>query len=369
MTAIPAKVAFHESELTVVGKISESRFFCETDEFNYPISVRDATRAALLGEPLWQIIGTEIRTFTPRIVPDNVARGFVREAALFNASEEAGGEDMFGVPWKFEPAQRGSMEDFSSGFLLEDILDWEDTITFPDIDSWDWEGSARVNNDVYLKPDKYNEVWIFTGWFERLISFMGFEEAAMAMVDEEEQDAARGLCEALSDLYIDVIDHYVSHFKYIDGFLIHDDWGSATNSLFSPEACERIIVPAMKRVTDHIHELGLVANFHSCGNNILQVPNMIKAGWDTWTPQSNVNDTDEIYQLYGDKIVLALEPEMFDVETTSEDEQRAYARAYAAKYCRKDKPSIFNYHKGYGKLMTEAFHEELYRDSRKRYCG
>lgn len=218
MTAIPAKVAFHESELTVVGKISESRFFCETDEFNYPISVRDATRAALLGEPLWQIIGTEIRTFTPRIVPDNVARGFVREAALFNASEEAGGEDMFGVPWKFEPAQRGSMEDFSSGFLLEDILDWEDTITFPDIDSWDWEGSARVNNDVYLKPDKYNEVWIFTGWFERLISFMGFEEAAMAMVDEEEQDAARGLCEALSDLYIDVIDHYVSHFKYIDGF-------------------------------------------------------------------------------------------------------------------------------------------------------
>lgn len=369
MTAIPAKVAFHESELTVVGKISESRFFCETDEFNYPISVRDATRAALLGEPLWQIIGTEIRTFTPRIVPDNVARGFVREAALFNASEEAGGEDMFGVPWKFEPAQRGSMEDFSSGFLLEDILDWKDTITFPDIDSWDWEGSARVNNDVYLKPDKYNEVWIFTGWFERLISFMGFEEAAMAMVDEEEQDAARGLCEALSDLYIDVIDHYVSHFKYIDGFLIHDDWGSATNSLFSPEACERIIVPAMKRVTDHIHELGLVANFHSCGNNILQVPNMIKAGWDTWTPQSNVNDTDEIYQLYGDKIVLALEPEMFDVETTSEDEQRAYARAYAAKYCRKDKPSIFNYHKGYGKLMTEAFHEELYRDSRKRYCG
>lgn len=369
MATIPAKIAFDESELTVVGKTPESRFFCEIDEYNYPVSARDATRAALLGEPLWQMIGTAIRTFTPQIIPDHVARGFVREAGAFNAAADGGGEDMFGVRWIYEPTQHGSMEDFSSGFLLEDILEWEEAITFPNIDAWDWEGSAQANNDVYLKPDKFNEVWIFTGWFERLISFIGFEAAAMAMVDEEEQDAARELCEALSDLYINLIDHYVSYFKYIDGFLIHDDWGSAANALFSPDSCEKVIVPAMRRVTDHLHDLGLVANFHSCGNNILQVPNMIKAGWDTWTPQSNVNDIEEIYRLYGDKLVVAVEPEMFDVETTSEDEQRAYARAYAAKYCRKDKPSIFNYHKGYGKLLTRAFHEELYRASRIRYCG
>lgn len=363
------KIPFSEDELNVVGEVPETMFMAGLDVYDYPIPEHDAQCAALRGKPKWQMLGHESQIFTPRIMPDNVARAFVFENKPFDPETQGGGRDMFGVKWVYVPTAQGSMEDPDESHMLEDIFDWRDVIKFPDVDSWDWEGSAAENNGTYLTDKKFNQVWIQTGWFERLISFMGFENAAICMVMEDEMEEAKELYDALSDLYIDIIDHYVKYFDHIDGFYIHDDWGSSQNAFFSPDACEELIVPAMRRVTDHIHELGLTAELHSCGNNIKQVPNMIKAGWDAWIPQCDVNDTEKIYAEYGDQIVLGMEPEMFDPETTTEEEQRAYARAYAAKYCNPEKPTLFNYMYGFGKLLTPAFREELYIESRKRYCA
>ena len=78
-----------------------------------------------------------------------------------------------------------------------------------------------------------------------------------------------------------------------------------------------------------------------------------------------MNDFETMYELYGDRIILCPPPRFFDPETSSEEEQRAAAREYAEKYCRPDKPTIFSL---YGtRVMTPAFQEELYRQSRIRY--
>ena len=62
--------------------------------------------------------------------------------------------------------------------LLEDVNDWKEKIVMPDIDSWDWAGSAAQNKE-YLSNGNNNLFWLLNGcWFERLISFMDFEEAA-----------------------------------------------------------------------------------------------------------------------------------------------------------------------------------------------
>jgi hypothetical protein len=365
----PERIAFDESELEVTGIQPESLHMCEVEEFSFPISSSVNAHAALMGHPLWQMVGYETLPFNPRCVPDNIARGYVRDATPFDPVEEGGGKDMFGIEWIFDANARGSMEDPKQGYVLADISDWRDVIVFPDVDSWDWERSAAENNGTYLTTKTLNESWIFTGWFERLISFMGFEEAAVTLVDEDDREEAAALFMKLSDVYVDIIDHYVKYFEHIDSFLIHDDWGSAAGALFSPEACEAAIVPAMRKVTDRLHEYGIVANLHSCGNGIKQVPNMIKAGWDSWTPQGNVNDTADIYDRYGDQIVIAVSPEIFDPETTSEEEQRAYARAYVERYCKPGKPSIFNFRNQSGKILTHAYNEELYKASRRAYCG
>jgi hypothetical protein len=95
-----------------------------------------------------------------------------------------------------------------------------------------------------------------------------------------------------------------------------------------------------------------------------QVPNMIAAGWDSWTPQA-MNDTQKIYELYGDKILIAVIPDSFDPSTATEEEQREAAKAYAEKFCSREKPSIFSFYAA--PLLTPVFREELYKQSRILY--
>lgn len=109
---------------------------------------------------------------------------------------------------------------------------------------------------------------------------------------------------------------------------MHDDWGSQKETFFSSATAEELIVPAMKKVTDFINSKDKFAEFHSCGQLMKQIPNIIAAGWDSWGPQK-MNNTHKIYELYGDQIMIGVMPDNFDPETASEEEQRAMAGEYA----------------------------------------
>lgn len=355
---------FSEKELKVVDVIPESPFMGTINLYDYPVTPREAIVGLFNREPVWQVLNYEFNIFTPRIWPDYVSRGWVFDSQPFDPDTEAGGTDMFGVEWVYVPVAMGSMVKPGNP-LLTDANEWREVIKFPDIDAWDWAGSAQENNGSFLTPSNYNQVWMQTGWFERLISFMDFVGAAIALIDSEQQQAIKELFDALTTLYIDIIDHYVKHFSHIDGFLIHDDWGSQQNSFFAPALAEGLIVPYMQRVTDHIHKLGLFADFHSCGKIENQVPNIIKAGWDAWTPQT-MNDTAGIHAKYGNRLIIAATPDPLP-EGATEEEQRAAARAYAARYCIPSKPT---YVPVYGmEMLTPAFREELYVQSRMLYSA
>jgi hypothetical protein len=187
----------------------------------------------------------------------------------------------------------------------------------------------------------------------------------VALIDEAQKDAVKDLFDKLSDLYIRIFEKYLKYFPQIDAFCIHDDWGSQKETFFSPATAEEMIVPYMRRVTDYLHSKGKSCELHSCGQLLRQVPNMIAAGWDSWFPQL-MNDTHKIYELYGDKIIVGVTPELFDPAATPEDEQRALAREYADKFCRPDKPSFYNIYAG--SLLTSAYREELYKQSRINYA-
>ena len=336
-----------------------------TPIYSFPVTPKEAVCAMMRREPVWQITGIESKLFTPRLLPDNVARAFVFEEEPFDFLNDGGGKDMFGIEWEFVPSAFGSMVRPGNP-TLDDSNEWPDKIVWPDIDSWDWEGSAKRNNDAFLASDSYNNCWFQTGWFERLVSMMDFEGALMALFDEDQKDATKELLGKISELYIRIFDKYITYFPKIDGFCIHDDWGSQKETFFAPAIAEEMIVPHMRKVTDFIHSKGKYCEFHSCGQILKQVPNMILAGWDSWVGQE-MNDTQKIYELYGDKIMIGVIPDRFDPDATSEEEQRAAARAYADKYCRPDKPSTYNY--SGGALLTRAFREELYIRSRENYSA
>lgn len=354
---------FSVDELKVVREIPGRGAAAAVPIYDFPVTMREAYRAMYEKKPIWQITNIERNTFTPVIIPDNVARASVFDASFTpGVTNTVGGTDMFGVEWEYMPSAGGSMVRPGAP-LLEDVTEWESKLVWPDISSWDWQGSEKLNKD-YLNKGQFNVTVFYTGWFERLISFMDFEGAVMALILPDEKEAVKALFDKLTDLYIGIFDRYIRHFPEIDLFIIHDDWAAQKETFFSPDTAREMIVPYMRRVTDFIHSKGRYCEIHSCGQNLKQVPNFIEAGWDSWNPQG-INDTHKIYELYGDKLLIAVIPDGFDPQTATEEEQRQAARVFAEKFCNPEKPSLLSF--SAAPLLTPAFREELYIQSRINY--
>ena len=351
------------------------------ETYSYPLNQHDAGVQAMSGNPWWQMKqAMDTTIFTPHIIPDNIARGFVFEAETPKYINQKGGPDMFGIDWEWVEQVGGSMVRPGKPFL-EDIEEWYDKVVWPDIDSWDWEGCAKANNGTYLKPENFNQTWFHTGYYERLIALMEFENAIMAIFDEDSQEHVHTFFRKLTDLYLDIFKHIHEYFPDINAVFFHDDWGSQKETFFSPAVVEEMIVPYMREITDYLHSVGIFCELHSCGNNYKQVPNMIKAGWDMWSPQL-MNDCYKIYDDFGDKIIIATYPMNIPEEIQGlrseqekgeafaklpEEEQRRIAREYVHRVNKIGKPSSYAFYAAH--WQTPAFKEEVYVESRKIFSG
>jgi hypothetical protein len=296
--------------------------------FSTPVTPRENYLAFLRHEkPLWMPMTTDTRVFNPRILPDNVARAWVQDVDGLKPGEE-GGRDMFGILWRYVPSVQGSMVEPGKP-ILKDANDWMNVIKFPDIDSYDWEGCADRNRGVYFDTPRATFMWIFSGLFERLISFMDFENAIYALVDEDQKDAVHALFSRLCDMYEDLIDHYVKYF-HVDVIHFHDDWGNQRAPMFSLNTCLEMIAPYIKRVVEHCHKHGVYFDFHCCGKVEQLVPAMIECGIDVWAGQE-LNDVDMLIDKYGDKLIFGLSPSAVQMDA-SDDAAIRSGRDFVDKY-------------------------------------
>ena len=326
---------------------------------NTPITPRENFLAFLGGEePLWMPFFTDTLSITPAVVPDNISRGFVFDASDFDPNRSAGGPDMFGVEWEWVPSVGGSMVRPGSP-KVPDITEWESYITFPDIDSWDWAGSAEINRKLIDQKEFLLGTTILNGLFERLISFCDMDEALIAMIDEDEQEAVHRLFSRLADLYPRLIRKFKDYFG-IEIVTFHDDWGSQRAPLLSLDTVEEMIVPYLKRIVDSTHEMGIYFELHSCGKNEMLVPAMIDAGVDLWNGQP-MNDKEMLAKKYGDRIIIGADPPAMAPDTPKEEIERN---------CR-EFIETFNPYRSYGGRVRglPGARELLYEYSRAAKCG
>lgn len=356
---------FDEKELKVVA--TEPDFFgSQNPIYDFPVSRRENFVAAIKDKkPYWEITDIDQNTFTPSVIPDNVARGFVFEGGDPLPREKFGGKDMFDIEWVYIDVAGGSMVKPGNP-LLEYADEWREKVVWPDINSWDWEGSAKRNKE-YLSNGKANIMTLLNGcWFERLISFFDFENAAVAVIDEDQIDDVKELVHKLTDLYIDIVDKSLEYFD-LDGFEIHDDWGSQKSPFFSDAAAREIFLPEMKRYNEHLHSKGLISMLHSCGHIEDRCDVFVEAGFDAWLPMP-MNDTVSLYEKYGDKITIGMVYDKpIDPATASEEEIRAAAKDFADRFAKPGRPSSYSAFYNTPGLLNPAFREELYRESRKNY--
>lgn len=348
---------FNPEELKQIGIASD--FMTRGHQFPYfdaPISLKENLHEAVFNrKPMYQLMGIEQQMTTPMHIPDNVARGGVIEARRMDPSNY-GGPDMFGTIWEFVPTVGGSMVRPGAP-RLDDMNDWKDEVQLPDIDSWAWDEWFEANKE-WGDPNRAQQPCFLSGWYERMISFMDFEGAVLSLIDEDQMDAVKSFLDMVTDVYIKILDKLLQYRKFTC-LVAHDDWGGQTGPFFSLDTVREMLVPAMRRFTDYAHSKGIVCEIHSCGKCERLVPAYIEAGWDMWHPQL-INDSDTIFEQYGDKIIVGVHNFHVPAMDASEEEQKAAAKAFVEKYCRKDKICTMTY----GLKIPPIMAQEIYRLSR-----
>ena len=272
--------------------------------YNHAMTDRENALATIChGRPCR--IGERVNMIFPREIADNVARGFVSDGLPFGP-EDAGGKDIFGVQWVYEPNVRGSMV-IPGAPMLEDIAGWEDRISPPDLEQINW-AEVEKRCKPLVRTDMLNATMVFTGYFERLISLLDFENAAIAMIDEDKQEAVLKLFEMLTGYYETLFGKLRRHCG-IDMITFHDDWGHQRSTFFSEDTCREMLLPYMKRLVASCHKEGMLFDFHSCGKVENFVPTMIEAGIDKWDGQP-LNDIWALLEQYGSQICITLNVKM-----------------------------------------------------------
>lgn len=278
-----AKIPFDESELDVRGEYGSVGTWYGYDyppvqKLNSPISPAENFRRYMAGEDYEWIpdLCSDMIEITPACNPD------------VDASDFTGGYDVFGVKWI--PVPGGQVPAFvEPGFVvLDDVTQWE-KLPWPDVDAWDWAACAAECNAGYAGDDRVRRGVLLSGYFERLIAVMGFEEAAIAMIEEPE--AVSAFFEKLTDMNIQILDHMIDDFGCTT-IKMHDDWSSQKAPFYSLATCREVIVPHFRRLVAHAHARGVTFTHHSCGNGVGLIPAMQDIGSDAWNAQYTAIDLD-----------------------------------------------------------------------------
>ena len=332
------------------------------------ITAKENYRRRLSGEkaewiPLAGVRNADSKALMPRMNKDFIARHFVFDAEPpYEYGDNIYRSDWFDLDWEYVPAVGGSTV-HPGAPKVPDISHWEDYVSVPTIDMFDFAECYEKNKE-YFPPDCLSETVIMTGFWERLMSLMDVENAAVALIDEEQQEGVHRLFDQLSDFYCQYFTEMKKYFD-LDMVQIHDDWGHQHSTFFSPDTAREMIGPYIKKVADCVHSQGMFFELHSCGKNETLVPVYIEMGVDLWAPQL-MNDVYGLAQKYkGSGLFFGVHEHPDLPEDMPESEVIKAAHEWVEKYIDLDTVAFFMILPG----MPGADKMELFKEEVKNYSA
>ncbi len=206
----------------------------------------------------------------------------------------------FGVKYVGSPDLfNGAMPE--PGFiLLDDITKWRDVIKAPDLSDFDWE---KYYHDKIKDIDRTTQYIPVGGgdYFLTLVSFMGFENAMIAMYEEPEE--VHALLEYVSEFYLLVLKQQIRYIKP-DTLGLMDDDAAYRAPFFSVAMYREFFKPMHKLHCDLARENGMLIERHDCGRCESFIPDWLELGICSWNPAQPTNDLVGIKQKYGDRLAI-----------------------------------------------------------------
>jgi uroporphyrinogen decarboxylase len=135
--------------------------------------------------------------------------------------------------------------------------------------------------------------------FERLNALRGMENTLTDIYTDE--TASCRLCEALTGYLLEFVREWGK--TSVSAIHLTDDWGSQTGMMISPAMWRKYFKAHYRRIFDEIHRFGKDIFFHSCGNIMAIIPDLIDLGVDVLDPiQPGAVDVKEVARQFGGHI-------------------------------------------------------------------
>lgn len=215
--------------------------------------------------PEWMPFGPDVLEV---VFPTDV----VKERPSF---AEGTGYDWFGVYWQLMLDENPAANGFSyvpGRELLQDISDWKNVIKFPDISNLNWDKADEIGN-AFDKKNKFSVLMWESGPWERIISFMGHENALLTPYLDP--DALKELMQAITDYKIELVEPMVKHFKP-DMICLLEDLSHHRSPFFSKDMYKEFIQPYSMQIAKAIKDSGVYFMYHSCGNVVPLMEEILK---------------------------------------------------------------------------------------------
>jgi uroporphyrinogen decarboxylase len=137
--------------------------------------------------------------------------------------------------------------------------------------------------------------------FERLHNLRGMQDVLMDLYTNEGE--IQRLLERLTEYHLELIRYWGE--IGADGLFLGDDWGSQRSLIISAAMWRRLFRPHYVKMFDEIHRCGMDVIYHSCGNVMDIIPDLIDIGADVLDPiQPVAMDPQEIARRFGGQIAF-----------------------------------------------------------------
>lgn len=212
------------------------------------------------------------------------------------------GYDAWGCHWISCADSLGITHPDTNALILEEVDEWKDKVTFPDLDSLDFSPMIEEAKSFTDRENKMLQYVSLNGIFERTHCLMGFENALCQAITEPE---------AFGELLTAIADHKIKLFQKVydicqpDILVYHDDMAMQTAPFFPLSFYEEYLFPQYKRIVDAARKIGYKHIVqHSCGRIESLIPSWLSCGFDGWDSVMACNDLTTIKKTYGDRIIF-----------------------------------------------------------------
>lgn len=235
----------------------------------------------------------------PEYVPlQTECNPFLLSVAAATEEPWEGGPDAFGVNWVV--TKEGALPE-PGCYRFDDVSEWRKYVKIPDVDSFDFQAMAAKDLPTVDRNTQLVNILYPCGLFERLVSFMGFENALCALVTDPE--SCRDFFDEMSKYKVKVIERAIDVYKP-DVITYADDLAHARGLFMSPETYRSVIKPYHRRIADAITSRGVIYSQHICGKCEDLIGDFVEMGARIWNSAQNMNDLVGIQKKYKGKLVI-----------------------------------------------------------------